>query len=291
MSEKSIAIRMLTRFRGLPWLSDLLAGTGNSMPHHSWIFIVGSYNSGTTLLEQILSEHPDISGMQEEGVMLTDVLKRPEDFGWRRMWWKCEPQMKVPEWIEAEVASRVKRQWSHFYDKSKSFLVEKSISNTTRLPFLERNFQPAFFIHLVRDGYAVAEGIRRRAVIMPQNPYEEAGAYPIEVCAQQWKRSLQVVEENQAGLKNFMEVRYEDLSEIPDIVLQGICSFLGIDKFQQSFTGTSFNIHQEQNRIGNMNEGSIARLTNEEIEIFNEVAGDYLVKYGYHVRHADTVRH
>lgn len=32
-----------------------------------WLFVVGCYNSGTTLLAEMLSRHPNISGLPTEG--------------------------------------------------------------------------------------------------------------------------------------------------------------------------------------------------------------------------------
>src|SRR5690242_5444088 len=96
MAEKSLAIRLATRGRGNKLLSSLLSVTGSPLRDHKWVFILGCYNSGTTLLDQILSGHPQFSGLNEEGVMLTDQLPRPEDFQWRRMWWKCEDKMMIP---------------------------------------------------------------------------------------------------------------------------------------------------------------------------------------------------
>lgn len=281
MSDKSIAVRFVTRFKSNPVLANVLAATGNALPNHSWIFIVGCYNSGTTLLEKILSMHPQISGLNEEGVMLTNQLKRPEDFGWRRMWWKCENELQVPEQSAKKIALTVKRQWSHFYDTQKSFLVEKSISNTARMPFLEANFQPAYFIHIVRNGYAVAEGISRKAMVMEGNPYADAKRYPVELCVTQWKRSLQIVEENKHRVKNFMEVRYEDLTENTDVVLERICTFLGAVPFGMSMEEKAVNVHGQKQMINNMNAESMERLLPREIKQIEQVAGDYLRKYNY----------
>src|SRR5688572_13607291 len=93
--KKPFLVRIVTRFRGNPLLSAILNLKGRNLDSKKWVFILGCYNSGTTLLDQILSLHPEISGLKDEGVMLTDCLKRPEDFGWRRMWWKCEDQMAI----------------------------------------------------------------------------------------------------------------------------------------------------------------------------------------------------
>ena len=66
-----------------------LAGklTGRSLAPDRWVFVVGCYNSGTTLLANLLEAHPAINGLAREGVELTDALRRPELAGWPRMCW------------------------------------------------------------------------------------------------------------------------------------------------------------------------------------------------------------
>jgi len=50
----------------------------------SYLFVVGCYNSGTTLLADMLTQHPEISPLPTEGSALTDALPRPEDLVSRR---------------------------------------------------------------------------------------------------------------------------------------------------------------------------------------------------------------
>lgn len=260
----------------------LLDTTGRNISGKKWVFIIACYNSGTTLLEEVLSTHPAMSSLKDEGVVLTDQLLRPEDFGWRRMWHACEDKMSVKEEEAAETAKRIKRHWSHFYDLKKPVLLEKSIANTTRMEFLNRHFKDAYFIHLVRNGYAVSEGIRRQATIMEENViHKEIDQYPIELCAQQWARSLEVVEENKAIVDNFLEVTYEKFTENPDVVLRKITDFIGVDPFRNTFKDNVFSIHGVDSSIKNMNERSINKLSDQEIKFINKVASNYLNKYGY----------
>jgi hypothetical protein len=51
-----------------------------------WIFIIGCYNSGTILLEQIIRQHPAIAGLPDEGQFLTDALITPKSVGVPRLW-------------------------------------------------------------------------------------------------------------------------------------------------------------------------------------------------------------
>lgn len=277
---RSINHHLLSRTRKSKVIPGILDLTGNELKNKKWVFILGCYNSGTTLLNQILAEHPQISGLPDEGVMLTSHLVKPEDFGWRRMWWKCETEMENSDININKSSTSIKRQWSHFYE-NKEFLVEKSISNTCRIPFLANNFQPAFFIHLVRNGYAVAEGIRRKAELMQDNPYYGEKNYPISLCAKQWTESLRKVEGEKGKLNNFLEITYENFTANPEKEIKTVTDFLGIEPFENNFFKQSFSIHGKTNEISNMNSRSFKKLSEDDIRSINEVAGNYLKKYGY----------
>lgn len=281
MKKRDFLHKVTSRLRYNPFWMGLLKFSGTEIKEKKWIFITGCYNSGTTLLDQILASHPQISGLPDEGVMLTNQLVRPEDFGWRRMWSKCELEMKTNKRSKNRNAITIKKHWSHFYDLQKEFLLEKSISNSTRLDFFNENFQPAYFIHIVRNGYAVAEGIKRKAQIIEGNPYNESGTYPISICAEQWVRSLQLVEQFKKNSQNFIQISYEDLSENPVSTINQILDKLLLDRFSEDHFTNSFTVHEKKSKILNMNEAAISRLNFNEKEEIDKVAGNYLSKYNY----------
>lgn len=282
MPDKSYFHRFVGRFRKNRLLMNFLNASGRDIHNKKWVFIIGCYNSGTTLLEQVLSTHPAMSSLHDEGLVLTDALLRPEDFQWRRMWHACEKEMEVEESKAPQIARRVKRHWSHFYDLNKPVLLEKSIANTTRIPFFSRYFDDVYFIHLVRNGYAVAEGIHRKADIMQGNPrFKENEQYPIDLCARQWARSLELVEQTKAKADHFLEITYEAFTDEPDQVLRQLTDFIGVEPFGNSFKENVFSVHNVESSIRNMNEKSIKKLSANDVDLINKAARPYLEKWGY----------
>lgn len=283
MTKKEFLRKVTARLKYNPIWSELLYQTGSNIKDKKWIFICGCYNSGTTLLDQILASHPQISGLPDEGVMLTDQLVRPEDFGWRRMWSECEDDMKNSTRSLKMNSNRIKKHWSHFFELKREYLLEKSISNMTRLEFFENSFTPAYFIHIVRNGYAVAEGIHRKAEVMPENSNYESRKYPLSLCAKQWVRSLEVFEKQKNSLKNVIEITYEDLAENPADTVNEILAKIGLERFKDGQFNKSFEVHEKKSTIRNMNDSSFNRLNRIEIEEINKVAVDSLIKYGYKI--------
>jgi hypothetical protein len=255
---------------------------GRELEPERWVFVIGCYNSGTTLLKDLLAQHPRIGALPGEGVKFTDALPRPEEFGWQRLWCRCVEKVRLePGPQQEERVRRIKRQWSILYPRGRPNLLEKSIANAARTPFLQEHFQPAYFVYMVRNGYAVAEGIRRKSTPAKwHNPlYQDR--YPIEVCAEQWRESDQLVEEDRPRLERFLQVYYEEFTANPSTTARRITDFLGLEPLPEELFGRRWKVHGVESAIRNMNGQSVARLSRGEVESIYRVAGERLEKHGY----------
>jgi len=264
-------------------VQQLLLPFGHSLNPDRWVFVVGCYNSGTTLLASVLRKHPDLAGMLNEGAFLTDKLPYPEQKGWPRMWGQCLDHVRLDpnEVGAAERAERIKRQWSLWYPKGSKNLIEKSITNIARMPYLQEHFKPAYFIYIVRNGYAVSKGIQQKANYKRWNsPYKDTG-YPLELCAEEWRLSDEIAQEDKKKLDNLLTVTYEDFTEDPRAMLNEITRFLGVSSMPEDVLNIGWNIHEVDSKIKNMNAHSIARLSSDDFDVIQKVAGDVLDKYGY----------
>ncbi len=261
----------------------LLLFARRSLTPDRWVFVIGCYNSGTTLLASILRQHPEMGGLPNEGAFLTDSLPYPEQKGWPRMWIKCLDYIKsVGTDSEEKRAEKIKCHWSLWYPKDAPNLIEKTISNAVRMPFLQKNFKPAYFIYIVRDGYAVAKGIQRKANYSRWGcSYAEDEGYPIELCAEQWKISDEIVQRDKVGLKHFLEVTYEELTDNPKETFTKITDFLNVSAMPDEVFDAGWDIHEVSSKIKNMNERSHKYLTESDIDAINSVASDLLEKRRY----------
>ena len=272
--------------RGRPWKTfrrrlgqRWQALVGTELAPEKWVFVVGCYNSGTTLLANLLNAHPDMHALPREGVELCDALPRPEELGWPRMWDQCEDHVHIPAAGGAARAQRIKRQWAR-YATGAGIVVEKSIANVTRLEFLNAHFAPAYFIYLMRNGYAVAEGIRRRAKPHDWGNTQFTG-YPLELCAQQWAKSDDYFQRDRQTLPHVLQLSYEDLTQDPNTALQQIATFLSLPAFPAEVAGRTWEVHRVNSPIVNMNADALARLSEEDLDTIDRVAGSTLSHYGY----------
>lgn len=273
--------KVFSRYRKSAIISWCFSFFGTELKPKKWVFIVGCYNSGTTLLAEIFEKHPQLAVLHDEGVMLTNQLPRPEDFGWRRMWCQCEDKMQIEKSKTVYSAQTIKRHWSHFVKKNPEIVVEKSIANATRMEFLQDHFPNSYFIYIVRDGYAVAEGIRRKAEVMPEHQEELGSQYPIEFPAKQWQRSMEVVDKQKEKIKNILEISYEEFTADVKGCSLKITEYLNIDPFDEALLQSDFEVHKNKMKVSNQNKKSYLRLNEEEWNTINKWAEKGLKKYNY----------
>lgn len=241
-----------------------------------WLFLVGCYNSGTTLLAELLGRHPAISALPTEGHFITDQFVKDYEVGLPRMWAGREELFRLTEADEGPDVIRIKKEWGMRLDLSKPVLLEKSPPNSVRTRWLQKHFHPAYFVAIVRNGYAVAEGITRKA-----DPKHLRDSWPIEQSAWQWRRSIEVLEEDSTCLEHFMWVRYEDLVRVPMQVLNSVAEFAGLSQFQDFDPNAALSIHERKDTLRDLNQDSIDKLTPDQIRRVNDVAGETLVRFGY----------
>jgi hypothetical protein len=263
-----------------PWVAGPLHIFGNEMPGKSWIFIVGCYNSGTTLLAELLQTHPELDGLRNEGAFLTDQLPYPERFGWPRMWSECADMLRVPH-DDLQRARRIKRHWSLWVKGKSDYIVEKSISNTLRMRFLEENFENAKFVHIVRNGLAVSAGIQKKANLVRWKNPEGLKCYPIDLCARQWSESINVVDVEVARGAPVITVRYEDIAADPVSALRPVFDYIGVEAISDPSVWGKMQVHEKSSTIRDMNKASIASLTKRDDSIIRQVAGENLKRFGY----------
>jgi hypothetical protein len=131
----------------------------NPAKNGSFVFIVGSPRSGTTIFGELLDIHPQLSQWYEPY------------FVWDR-YFRLAPH---DERTAADATARVKGQIFGDFDRYRKnkrclVLIDKSPRNSLKIPFILKIFPRARFVHLFRDGRDVTLSIhkewqRRRIIV------------------------------------------------------------------------------------------------------------------------------
>lgn len=224
-----------------------------------------------------MATHPQITSLPREGQFLTSQLPQPRQYALPRMWHLRPDIFRMTEEDSGPATELIKKEWALAVDnRAPIVLLEKTPGNIARTRWLQRHFQPAYFISITRNGYAVAEGMRRKS-----GPPGASNGWPIELCARQWKRSIEVLEEDAPFIRRLFHVRYEDLADSPGRILAGIFEFLGLASDLQINSSQAWKIHEREQPVMNLNRESCARLSAQDIALIEQEAGELLARFGY----------
>jgi len=161
----------------------------------------------------------------------------------------------------------------------------KSLSNVFYLPEINSYDQNAKFIYLYRDGRDVALSFQK-AVVGEKHIYHIAQAW-----AKAQRRALQM--KSILGEDRFYSISYEQLVTDPEASLKGLCGFM-----DEQYIPDMLNFHQSNEATSAASSSSLwgnvtkpimkqntkkflKQATDEEIMIFELVAGDVLDALGY----------
>lgn len=258
----------------------------NRKDPEQWVFLLGCYNSGTTILRDVLGVHPSVGTMPREGVRFSEIFPTPEQYGWYRMTHRCPVGSMVPKLDEpSAVRDQLVNDWAAWMGSGKPVFLEKSISHSARLEWLGRMFPQAKFVIIHRDGYSSAEGIQRKARAIGAAAQELGGnKYSISDCAREWdqlNRGLVKFSEQSKNL-NIKVIKYEQLCASPGPEISSLLDFLEVSQECLSTEGEhTVVIGKERFEIKNMNHKSHSRLSQKDYEAIEAVAGSTLENLGY----------
>ena len=239
-----------------------------------FLFIICMNNSGSTLLERVMSECRNAVGFPAPGGpdqqvngqgFVPDLMPIPGKMTpkCRRIW--SEQAAILANELHYKWPA-IKRRWNKEWAKNPKFqsaqpriFLEKSPPNIFRAAMLQKYFKNSFFILMHRNPYAVSEGIRRRAGIT------------IERCIQHWIRCAQQQMRNEQTLSRAIKLSYEDLSERPEFCREQVLRFIPeLDDLdiRQQVAVQSIEGHVRQ-PIVNYNQKQIALLSKEDLAQIN----------------------
>lgn len=283
------------------------------------IIVVGAGRTGTTVFHRMLSEHPHLAWLPgricaifPERLELSRLLMEGLDYpvAGELLRRRLQPGECYPFWehhckgfsapyrdlVAADVTNRTKK---HIPRTMAKILTEKrnrlllKITGWPRIGFLSEVFEDARFIHVMRDGRAVANsmlnvrfwqgwkgtwdwgwGELSPAQKQEWNDHDQSF---VVLAAIQWKILMDATEEakNTISSESFLEIRYEDLCSDPVGQLQKVTQFCELE------WSADFQRRLGEYQLENANDKFKDDLTARQQSELQEVLGDYLRRYGY----------
>lgn len=282
------------------------------------IIIFGTGRSGTTVFHQMLSEHPNLAWLSPlinkypdkfilnkiimrlfENPSLANVLrKRIKPVEGYAFWEYYSKGFSAPcrDLLSDDVSVKMKKNildvMALVTTKNRNRLLLK-ITGWPRIGFLSEIFEDAKFIHVVRDGRAVANSLINvgfwRGWGGPekwrwgplsqsyQNEWENHNQSFIALAALQWKILMDATENAKRFIKasHILEIRYEDICVDPLAILKKTAEFCEIEWNEY------FEARLKTYSLRNTNTKYNQELSIQQQEVLNSVLCDYLEKYGY----------
>jgi LPS sulfotransferase NodH len=255
------------------------------------VLIVGCGRSGTTLLRELLGAHRSIAAYPSEA----NELWHPSTYPWHRATVDVPPIWTNPrQFTDVSLAARppehALRLQAHFGAfqalAGRPVLLHKSVMLNFMLPYLLEVFPAARFVHLVRDGRAVALSyatFQRKRATEARARYVRAGFdWPFDALlvqfARYWALTMEELNRQQAarglaGSGRWLEVRYETLCSEPAAVLATTAEFIGVARDGYGIQRYDHITNRNPHYLGELDPVLRARLTAE--------TGAALAAYGY----------
>jgi tetratricopeptide (TPR) repeat protein len=193
---------------------------GAASPTH--VFLVGFPRSGTTLLEQVLAGHPDVTAMEErtclmdsahaffgsdEGLDRLAGLTDDALASWREAYWKRVAEAGI--------------------SPSSPVFIDKMPLNAVFLPLIAKLFAGAKILFALRDPRDVVLSCFRRRFAMNAGMYEFTGLESTAAYYGAVMRLMDIYREKLA--LDLLEARHESLLADFEGEVRRICDFLGLE--------------------------------------------------------------
>ena len=197
------------------------APAGGPGPVRGHVFLVGFPRSGTTLLEQVLASHPEISALEERLTM--------GDVG---AWFQGPAELDRLAALDAEQAERLRTEYwrrveAFGVNPQGKVFVDKQPLATLWLPYVAKLFPAAKVLFARRDPRDVVLSCYRRRFVINGATYHFTD---LEDLARFYAGVMELAEVYRDRLGLAWRVhRHEDLVDDFDTEARGMCDFLGLN--------------------------------------------------------------
>jgi hypothetical protein len=206
--------------------------------------------------------------------------------------------------VAADVTPRVRRQLHGVFERmltQRRNRILIKLTGWSRIGFLNEVFPDAKFIHIVRDGRAVASSYLhinewqwrgwygphswRYGPLSPEDQaaWEASGRSFIALAGIQWRLHTRAIETARAGVdpNRYLEVRYEDYCADNWAICRRVLDFAELEQ------PAAFERHVKSARITDMTSRFRKDLSPEQVLMLSNLLRTDLVRYGYDVSDAD----
>ena len=247
------------------------------------VFMLGFPRSGTTLLEQALDSHPNITTLSEQQTLTAIVESIAKD--------NIEYYPKLLANISLNHAESLRQEYfssvNELTNNTTNIVVDKLPIYSIHLPLINTLFPNAKIILSIRHPMDVILS-NFQQYYAPNN--EMSFLTTIDDCLDRYLSVFNFIEENQTQLKfNIITTKYEDLVNDMESEIFNIFSFLGV---QRSDTYKNFYLNAQQKILNTSSRSQVIKPLYQtskykwlnyksQLEPYKHLLNKYIEKYGY----------
>jgi hypothetical protein len=274
-------------------MSQISACEANDLMDIEAIFIIGVQHSGTSILYNMLASHPHVAWFsqysQRDGSVpgrarvpfyntINKTLRNCIKHDWRkkRQYFRPQPREKNKIWdfitsagSSGELVVRLRgliekecRDWD------RQVILVKFLPLCREVGLFRAAFPKAKFIHILRDGRAVALSIRHK--------FQKGGIGRLDAlgrAARHWEEIIGIIDREKPEM-DCVELKYESLCEASRETVGDLLAFAGLRK-------DVFPFNKCPARLSATNQSWFDRASDEEMLLLEHMLGDEVRKRGY----------
>lgn len=194
-------------------------------------FVLGAGRSGTSILQEVLSLHPQLVVSHELRVLeLALIAASVFDTRGAPLSDPNAPKSALGIELGREFVAALGEEQLRAAGKSSGVYADKYPPYCEQLAALDALWPRARFVHILRDGRDVLASAHA-AFVTDRGWRRDRSVPPQEAIVQQWTRHVKAARAHAAKLApgRYVEVRYEDLTSRPRDVLTTIFDFVGLE--------------------------------------------------------------
>ncbi len=270
-------------------IRNKLSGRRKSISTFPIIMVGGCPRSGTTLIQNVLKICKGVGGPYEEICVFQDVkdyelIKNAFDIEKGKLTNMIKKSKKDNILLAEFILKKYMKK------RKIKYIILKAPKNVLFLEEIFKYFPHVKYINIVRDGRDVVVSMKK---FFKEQLKEN---HPIDVDIRTWVTCINQANKFKKKTNKFIEIKYEEFVENPEEQIKNICKFIGLvepnkkelNQFYKKINISKIkNISESHSKqlsqplykksIGNWKN----KLTNEQKEIFKQIAGETLIKKGY----------
>jgi hypothetical protein len=266
-------------------------------------FFVGSGRSGTTLIRAMFDSHPDMAVPDESNFIprfgrARERYEQPWGFAsavflgdlFRQSWFRRSGMSQEAAWDAfdsrppADLPAAIREVFAVYAGQhGKRRYADKTPNYVLHLPLLAELFPEARFVHVIRDGRAVAMSLLDVGF----------GPRTMAQAALQWRErvALGIAFAREVGPSRCRAVRYEELLEDQAGTVASLCDFVGLQfdpvmlrYFERADGVASADVYKYRSvrlpPTKNLRDWR-SQMSKRDVALFEAIAGDVLEEAGY----------